>query len=147
MFRNFFFRTNIFLLIAILSGFAYLFFFGNNSLLYHFFLHRRIMAVEKEISKLEEENVNLLTEIERMKTDPLYLEFILRKNGYIKPTEKLFKIEQEKKVSSTEKKHLSKINLLFIQILFFIPVLVILLAILIILKSRTKANIRKAGGF
>ena len=66
-------------------------------------LQQKKQAIEMENEKLQEENRRLLQQIERIKTDPRYIEDEARKKlGLIRPDETIYRLKEEPDVSGLD---------------------------------------------
>lgn len=135
LFGGFLRRSNLFILLILAWGFGYLLFFGNNSLLYHFLLERRIRTVTATIADLERETAELAAEVQRIKTDPLHLELIARKAGYIRPGEVAYRIEHAQPTPQPQHTHLPPA---LRQAAVALPVLLGLVLAILILRLRNR---------
>ena len=82
-------------ILVTLLAFLFIFVFSENGLLDYLKLKRQIKAINQSIGKLEQENVLLKGQVERLQKDDRYLEEFARgKFGLIKEGEKLYRIEK-----------------------------------------------------
>ena len=60
--------------------------------------HARLKALERNTSKLEQDNKKLQKEIDRLRNDPAYLEEVARReHGLLKKNEYIYDFSQQKK--------------------------------------------------
>jgi cell division protein FtsB len=144
-FGGLFRRTNIFLLLVLAWGFGYLLFFGNNSVLYHFILQSQIRSVTADILRLETENSGLAREIERIKNDPVHLEMLVRSHGYLRPSEKIYRVETASPTAAPLRSA-GKIPPFLLQLAIVLPVLLGLAAVLLVLRFRNRPKRIVSGG-
>ena len=82
-------------ILVTLLAFLFIFVFSENGLLDYIKLKRQIKAINQSIGKLEQENVLLKGQVDRLQKDDQYLEEFARgKFGLIKEGEKLYRIEK-----------------------------------------------------
>jgi cell division protein FtsB len=81
--------------IAFFSALVFAIFFSQNGVLDYIKLRKQVDAKEVSTRRLEEENVKLQAEINRLQKDDQYLEDMARKRfGFIKEGEKVYRIEK-----------------------------------------------------
>jgi cell division protein FtsB len=82
-------------LAAFLIALSLVVLFSENGILDYIHLNRQIGAIDVSIAKLQNENVVLKGEIDRLQKDDRYLEDVARKRfGFIKEGEKVYRIEK-----------------------------------------------------
>jgi cell division protein FtsB len=90
-----FIRIAIFLVTA---AFAWIIFAPHIGILAYLQKHSRFRSLEEKTSQLEQSNTSLSNEIERLKTDPTYLEEVARREqGLLKKNEYIYDFSQQKK--------------------------------------------------
>lgn len=81
--------------IGLLLAMVFVMFFCENGILDYITLKRQMTVMDTSIKKLQDENVVLKGEIERLQKDDRYLEDIARKRfGFIREGEKVYRIEK-----------------------------------------------------
>jgi len=87
--------TRKYSILVTLLAFLFIIVFSENGLLDYIKLKRQIKAINQSIGKLEQENVLLKGQVDRLQKDDQYLEEFARgKFGLIKEGEKLYRIEK-----------------------------------------------------
>jgi cell division protein FtsB len=82
-------------LVALLCALGFAIFISQNGVLDYIKIKRQIDAKDISVKKMEEENIRLLAEINRLQKDDQYLEDYTRKHvGLIKDGEKVYRIEK-----------------------------------------------------
>jgi cell division protein FtsB len=82
-------------LVALLVALLLVVLFSENGILDHFKLKRQMDAIDMSTAKLQNENIALKSEIDRLQKDDRYLEDVARKKfGFIKQGEKVYRIEK-----------------------------------------------------
>ena len=82
-------------LIALLAALSLVVLFSENGILDYIRLTRQGTSIDASISKLQNENIALKREIDRLQKDDRYLEDVARKKfGFIKEGEKVYRIEK-----------------------------------------------------
>ncbi len=80
---------------ALLLAMIFVMFFCENGIFDYMKLKRQMVVMDTSIRKLQDENVVLQHEIERLQKDDKYLEDIARKRfGFIREGEKVYRIEK-----------------------------------------------------
>ncbi len=82
-------------LLALLVALFLVILFSENGILDYIRLTRQMAAIDASTSTLQNENVALKREIDRLQKDDRYLEDVARKKfGFIKEGEKVYRIEK-----------------------------------------------------
>jgi cell division protein FtsB len=82
-------------IVALLVALFLVILFSENGILEYIQLTRQVAAIDVTINKLQNENVVLKSEIDRLQKDDRYLEDVARKKfGFIKEGEKVYRIEK-----------------------------------------------------
>jgi cell division protein FtsB len=82
-------------IVALLVALFLVILFSENGILEYIQLTRQVAAIDVTINKLQNENVALKSEIDRLQKDDRYLEDVARKKfGFIKEGEKVYRIEK-----------------------------------------------------
>jgi cell division protein FtsB len=82
-------------LVALLVALLLVVLFSENGILDHIKLKWQMDAIEMSTTKLQNENIALKGEIDRLQKDDRYLEDVARKKfGFIKQGEKVYRIEK-----------------------------------------------------
>jgi cell division protein FtsB len=80
-------------IIALLAALFLVVLFSENGILDYIHMKRQMDRIETSIEKLQDENVALKGEIDRLQKDDRYLEDVARKKfGFIKEGEKVYRI-------------------------------------------------------
>ena len=87
--------TRKYSILVTLLAFLFIIVFSENGLLDYIKLKRQVKAINQSIGKLENENLLLKAQVDRVQKDDRYLEELARgKFGFIKEGEKLYRIEK-----------------------------------------------------
>ena len=82
-------------MLALLFALFFVLCFSGNGLLDYLKLKRRMVVMDVSLKGLQDENIALKGEIERLRTDDRYLEEVARqKFGFIREGEKVYRIEK-----------------------------------------------------
>ncbi len=82
-------------MVALLVALFLVVLFSENGILDYIHMKRRITAIDASISRLQNENVALKNEIDRLQKDDRYLEDVARRKfGFIREGEKVYRIEK-----------------------------------------------------
>ncbi len=80
---------------ALLLALCFVIFFSENGIMDYVKLKRQMNVMDVSIKKLQDENIVLKGEIERLQKDDRYLEEMARKRfGFIREGEKVYRIEK-----------------------------------------------------
>ncbi len=80
---------------ALLPALFFVIFFSQNGVMDYIKLKRQMTIMDASIKKLQDENVVLKGEIERLQKDDRYLEDVARKRfGFIREGEKVYRFEK-----------------------------------------------------
>ena len=81
-------------LAVIILGLLFLLFFPGRSLLTHHLLRKQVQMLIRDNKMLQQRNVELAEEIERLKNDDAYLEHLARgKYGMLKKNEEVYELQ------------------------------------------------------
>jgi len=81
--------------LALLFALFFVLCFSGNGLFDYLKLKWRMVAMDASIKSLQDENITLTREIERLRTDDRYLEEVARKKfGFVREGEKVYRIEK-----------------------------------------------------
>jgi len=100
----------------------------------------KIKATEKQIVFIKKENKNLRNELKSIKEDTAYQEILLRKLGYIRTNERLYKFQPPKKVPNklvqpVKKRKLSQRKIQFLVLIVLLLILILLYIFLLHYKT------------
>jgi cell division protein FtsB len=137
-------RYNLFLLIVFAGALVYILLLGNNSLLSRLQLQNKIRQTITDINQIKKENQRLDNEIQRLKNDDLYVQMLIRKLGYIRPDETVYRFMEEEPVTNAGavKKSFS-VPMFFKKngrLLFLAGLLVLLTAFYLVMRLRTRTD-------
>lgn len=129
---------------------VFIFLLGNNGLLVRTKIRNKIDRTMREITQLKEQNRQYALEIKRLKDDPVYQSYMIRKMGYIGSNEQVYKFQFEQPVTNiiTSPRKLFWRNFYsflmkygpLILLIFFIAVLTVVYAIIIYHDHRSNRN-------
>ncbi|MEW6266484.1 MAG: septum formation initiator family protein [Thermodesulfobacteriota bacterium] len=86
----------LFFLAGLIVVFGLMLLYGDNGLLQLRTMRQEIEKLEVENAELKEQNRRLLRHIERIKSDPRYIEDEIRKKlGFIRPDETIYRLGEE----------------------------------------------------
>ena len=84
----------LFTLAVIILGLLFLVFFPGRGLLAHHLLQKQVQTLVRDNKLLQQRNVELAEEIERLKNDEAYLEHLARKKyGLLRKNEEIYELQ------------------------------------------------------
>lgn len=118
----------------------YILFLGNHSLFSRMQMKYKIKTTEKQIDLIKKENKNFRNELKSIKEDTTYQEILLRKLGYIRTNERLYKFltpskETNKIVQPIKKRKLSQRKIQFLVLIVLLLILILLYIFLLHYKT------------